>query len=45
MVKGKATDRHVLTRTIREIEMSGNWFGCVRLRERNGVFDVGEMRG
>ena len=27
--KRKATDRHVLARMIREIEMSGDWFGCV----------------
>ena len=26
---GKAADRHVLARMIREIEMSGDWFGCV----------------
>ena len=29
LVEGKATDRHVLARMIREIEMSGDWFGCV----------------
>jgi len=28
LMKGKAADRHVLARMIREIEMTGDWFGC-----------------